>query len=277
VAYKTIMVQMGLRQPSDELLRVAAHLRERFEARMIGVAACQPVPMVYGDGYSGFVDTQTTSICEDVLQDELRAAEAQFRAELQHGSLPIDWRQAYSVDAVCDYLASEARCADLVMTSATTADPLDAARHASLGELILRAGRPVLVVPGEGARIPFERIVIAWSDTREARRAVCDAVPLLRQARQVTVVEIAAKAAMSDALVRVQDVAQWLAGHGISAAVCVAPAHGASAATLDAILAEQDADLVVAGAYGHSRLREWAFGGVTHSLLRGGRCALLSH
>ena len=76
---------------------------------------------------------------------------------------------------------------------------------------------------------------------------------------------------------RLKDVTAWLESHGVKAIALVSESNGNDANSLDAILESQEADLVVAGAYGHSRLREWAFGGVTDSLLRTSRCALLSH
>ena len=94
----------------------------------------------------------------------------------------------------------------------------------------------------------------------------------------MTVVEIAAEDDLDAANARLADVAGWLKRHGIDATPVTAASPGDDAARLDAIVREQGADLLVAGAYGHSRVREWALGGVTRDLLlRAGRCALVSH
>jgi len=211
------------------------------------------------------------------LQSELRAAETEFRGALKGSGVTVQWRSTYTTDALPDYLASEARCADLIVTSVVTASPLDTSRHASIGDLVMRAGRPVLVVLEVNAGTTFDRIVIAWKDTREARRAAREALPFLAMAKHIAIVEIADEADLQTARGRVQDVAEWLLRHGIRAVPLAMQSYGDDASHLDSVLREQEADLVVAGAYGHNRLREWAFGGVTHSLLQGKHSALLSH
>lgn len=274
MTYKTLMAHLGLGQSNSELLRVVAKLGTQLGAKVVGIAACQPMQFAYSDGYVG---GEAIAACQDELESELRTAETEFQDALKATGTLLEWRSSYTTDALPYYLASEARCADLIITSVATADPFDSSRHASVGDLVMRAGRPVLVIPRTSARFPFDKIVVAWRDTREAKRAALDALPLLAAAKQVTVLEIADTPDVPAATGRVEDVAGWLALHGISAAPLVAPAHGDDATQLDSMLNEQQADLVVAGAYGHNRLREWAFGGVTHDLLKGGRCALLSH
>lgn len=108
-------------------------------------------------------------------------------------------------------------------------------------------------------------VVIAWKDTREARRAVADAVPLLRLALNVTVVTVAdERGQWVDQ--SVADVVGFLARHGVEARSKVLENSDDSGRLVEFIVANH-ADLVVSGAYGHSRLREWAFGGMTRSLL----------
>lgn len=272
--YKTLMIHLDVGQPNTELLKVAGELSTRLGARVVGIAACQPMPMVYADGYTSGA---ALADCQDELISELRSAEAEFREVLKGSKAPLEWRSDYTTEALPYYLASEARCADLIITSAATTDPFDSSRHASVGDLVMRAGRPVLVVPQAGAKLPFDKIVIAWKDTREARRATVDALPLLALAKHVTVLEVADKTDVPTALRRGEDVVHWLAAQGIAAAPLAVSSHGDDADQLEGLLKEQNCDLVVAGAYGHNRLREWAFGGVTHSLLKAERCALLSH
>lgn len=148
----------------------------------------------------------------------------------------------------------------------------------------MQAGRPVLVVPAAVAALTMERMLICWRDTRESRRAVVDALPLLKKASHVTVVEITDAENLSNAKKRLDDVVSWLKTHGVLAtAVAPTPAPATAAATDDgsalfAVANEHCIDLIIAGAYGHSRLREWAFGGVTKDLLMNtNRCSLLSH
>jgi nucleotide-binding universal stress UspA family protein len=142
----------------------------------------------------------------------------------------------------------------------------------------MRAGRPVLIVPAGAKTIDLEDVVVGWRDRRETRCAVADALPLLRLAERVTVVEIEADAELTEARARLDDVVAWLGRHGVAAKALAAPASGVDVVMLEATAREQHAGLLVAGAYGHSRLLEWVFGGVTCDLLlHPGLCTLLSH
>ena len=274
MTYKTLMVQLAVGKSNAELLRVTGDLAARHDARIVGIAACQPMPFAYGDGYpsgAAIMDFQNE------IKADLRDAETEFRDALKASKAKLEWRSAYTTESLPYYLACEARCADLIIASVGTAGTLDTPRHTSLGVLVMRAGRPVLVVPHTGANTQLDRIVVAWKDTREARRAAVEALPILAFASHVTVVEVADESDMPAARGRVEDVASWLALHGIAAVSSAVTSHGDNFDKIDALLNKHAADLVVAGAYGHSRLREWAFGGVTHGLLKGGHCALLAH
>ena len=272
--YATLLVHMIVGRPNGAVLKVAGELAKLFGARTVGIAACQPVQFISGAEYNGGA---VVGILQDELQKETRATEAEYRAAFESAHIALEWRSSGASLQLPDYIAREARCADLIITSAVSADWFDSSRYVNIGDLIMRAGRPVLVVPHAGPSLPFQRVVVAWKDTREARRAINDAMPLLKAAKVVTVVEIASEVDEPAALGRVKDVTAWLESHGVKAIPLVSPAKGDDASRLDAILESQEADLVVAGAYGHSRLREWALGGVTASLLRTGRSVLLSH
>ena len=138
-------------------------------------------------------------------------------------------------------------------------------------------GATDLVVPPEAEYLKLSNVVIAWKDTREARRAVADALPLLHRAKDVTVVEVVEGAAdRAAAQAGVNDVAAWLGRHAVTAVGRVIHASDESD-QLDTLW-KNGADLVVAGAYGHTRFREWVLGGMTHNLLtRSRRCSFLAH
>jgi nucleotide-binding universal stress UspA family protein len=274
VTYKTLMAHLDVGNPNPEVLRVAGELAVRLGSKIVGIAACQPMQMVYGEGFTSgaaLVD------CQDVLKSELRDAEAEFREALKDSKATLEWRSDYTTEALPYYIASEARCADLLITSVAPANALDPSRHTSIGDLLMQVGRPILIVPHTGAKVPFERIVIAWRDTKESRRAAVEALPLLALASHVMVLEVAESHSLPNAQGRVEDVAVWLGHHGVTAIPLAVSSSGSDSSQIDSILTEHDTDLVVAGAYGHNRLREWVFGGVTHNLMGGSRCALLSH
>jgi nucleotide-binding universal stress UspA family protein len=121
--------------------------------------------------------------------------------------------------------------------------------------------------------------MIAWKDTAEARRAIAAALPLLKRAKDVQIVEIVDNdGEKRDAARHVADVAAWLQQHGIKAAATTELSAGNAGSHLDLLAAQNRADVVIAGAYGHSRLREWAFGGVTRHFIHAAKtCTLLMH
>ena len=138
----------------------------------------------------------------------------------------------------------------------------------------------MLIVPPEPVLAPTGwPAVIAWKDTREAQRAAAASLPMLRHASTVHVFERCEPGGRDAAIARLNDVVGWLGRHGIAADAHVGP-PGPTGIDEDILLfAEaQGAGLIVAGGYGHARLREWALGGVTHELLATAPvCVLLSH
>ena len=273
--YSTLMVHLHLGRPNTGVLRIAADLAERLKAGVIGIAAGQPMLMFYGDGFvSGDVFDQDRK----VLDAEMKQAEAEFRAALEHCGGPVEWRSSVVFALLSDYLAREARSADLVITEAASSDLFDSSRSVNTGDLVMQSGRPVLVVPADVSALKLDRVVVGWNDTRECRRAAYDALPVLRLAAQVVVVEINVADEIAPARARVDDVVAWLGKHGVTAEGRASLSSGDDASALVTIAQELGAGVIVAGAYGHSRLREWALGGVTRNLLRGtGVCSLLSH
>jgi nucleotide-binding universal stress UspA family protein len=132
-------------------------------------------------------------------------------------------------------------------------------------------------VPKPVTSLPLKRVAIAWKDVREARRAVRDALPLLQKAESVMIVEISEGG--DGSLQRLKDVAGYLNRHGIEiVAERVRPLEIGAADALLRLAHDENINLIVAGAYGHSRLGEWVFGGVTRGLLDESQvCCLFSH
>ena len=169
-----------------------------------------------------------------------------------------------------DFLATEARAADLLIVGRHEKGEVFI-HHQSLdiGDAVMKAGRPMLIVPPRKTSLAFNCVLIAWKDTAEARKAVSAALPLLKHAQEVMIVEIVSDDRARDAAAcRVADVAKWLKSHKVTASASAELSAGDAGSHLDAIGSESGVDVIVAGAYGHSRLREWVFGGVTHHLLQ---------
>ena len=194
---------------------------------------------------------------DSIRQDVERLAAAE--------GLSFEWREATG-DAY-DVAALHARYADLTVLGQTPPEGPEGRFILELPEhLVFTSGRPVIVVPYVGAYPTLgERVLIAWNASREAARAVNDAMPILERASSVTIIGVNPP---DQETIPGTDIATHLARHGVEAEVTVTHAEDISAG--DMLLsraADFAADLIVLGAYGHSRTREWAMGGVTRHLL----------
>jgi nucleotide-binding universal stress UspA family protein len=262
MSYKSILVNLDIDGPIVPVVKAAAELAGRFQARLIGFcAAAAPMPMA-GPESAGLA-AETWIQMRDDIQSRFKDVHDNFVKAID-GNVVSDWRE--TLDHPTRALAEASRAADLIVMGAIEgAATGDAYRRADPGSVALQAGRPLLVVARDTKQVLAKKVVVAWKDTREARRAVADAVPLLKWADRVTVVTVATEI---DQRVRdsLADVVAFLGTHGVNAhpELIEAPDDFIGLFTfIDA----GDVDLVVSGAYGHSRLREWVFGGVTRSLL----------
>lgn len=259
---KSILLNLDIDGPVAPVTKAAIELAAAHQARLIGFCAAEaPLPMAYPEGGAMFVEAWQQ------MRTDIGTRFKEMRREFEKlvpGSIDSEWRDA--LETPTQALVGASRSADLlVMRAAKGASTGDAYRVAEPGSVVLQAGRPLLVLSDAGGHMPPKKIVVAWRDTREARRAVSDAVPLLRMADDVTVVTVSH--AMNEAVRQsAADVVTFLARHGVRSHSELLEGNDDSEELLG-FLAAADADLVVSGAYGHSRLREWAFGGVTRSLL----------
>jgi nucleotide-binding universal stress UspA family protein len=276
MTYSTLMVQLELEHQNDARLRVAGDLAEQFGAKLIGIAACeQSTPLYYADGAfaQGLAEQDRVE-----LERRLAETEERFRAAAKGRAQTVEWRSALA--SPTNYVAQQARAADLIITG-TNRDgwALDPARRLDPSALVMQVGRPVFFVPPEAEWLKLGTVLVAWKDTREARRAVWDAIPLLQRAQEITIAEVPEGGEGPEtARNRAHDVAAWLARHGVAADVLVPEAVDNASERLELIASDLGADLVVAGAYGHTRLGEWMFGGVTRDLVtRSTRCSVFAH
>jgi len=272
--YKTVLVSLALDRPNDACLAVAGDLAERFGARVVGVAASDlraPLYFAEGDYAQKLLEEEAAAI-----RKRLSELEAEFRAAVERRATSVEWRCARALST--PYLLQQARAADILVVGARAETIVDPGAAADPDDLVMQAGRPLVVVPPEVRWLDLRSVLVAWKDVREARRAVFDALPILAAAKDVTIAEIPDQGTdRADALSHVADVAAWLHGHGIVAGTVVPESTASVTEQLDKIAADTGAGAVIAGAYGHSRLREWILGGVTrHLATESRRCAFLS-
>lgn len=273
--YRTLLVHAGPSLASTHRVELAASLARRFQARLIGLGAenCEPVAAV--DPYAGQLVGEVYEQMMRQVDADLKAAEAAFLRDAAGGD--IEWRVERTTPGVA--MARAARAADLIITTTDEARGRDLYVALDPVDIILTSGRPVLVAPSGDGHLSAEKIVVAWKDTREARRAVADAMPFLVRAQDVRVQSICEPDEAGYAQTSADDVAAALRRHGVPARGEVRVASDAAVAVeLNAAADDLGADLIVTGAYGHSRVLEWALGGVTRSLLqKPKRYLLLSH
>jgi nucleotide-binding universal stress UspA family protein len=275
VSYRTILVHLNDSRRARKLLHYAAEIARAFEARLIGLhvsptfhgRAIDPnyprTPAIEGLQFSRDEEADCMrSIFEDITdRDRFKGEFRLYKAE-----------QCWPLDIV----AARAHAADLVVASQT--DPqwglsslLDYPEH-----IALASGRPLLVVPNatEVRALP-KSAIIAWNQRPQATRAMYEALPLLREARTVELLVIEERdddggldRRLDPQLLPMSAVAEALAAHGIRPSAVTSKSSGAPIGSqICARAEEQGADLVVMGAYGHSRLRELVLGGATQHML----------
>lgn len=269
MTYSTLLLHLDDDARARIRLDQATKLAHRFDARLVGLSCHRPAPWVGVPGaeYMG----------ADPATGELRRAEhvaaERDAAFLRH--CDVDGLASFELVTTDDEpsraIAERGRCADLVMLG--QADP-DAADHARQRELVDRvveqAAAPVIVLPYAGRFATLgETVLIAWSDSRETARAVADAMPFLKQARAVHVVYFDRSIGESGAVdsSRLEPVKRWLAGHGVKAQARIGFTRSDVGNALLSHAADVGADLLVMGAWSHSRLVERVLGGATRTVL----------
>lgn len=266
-----VIVSLDLGAAAADRVQLAASVAQRFEATLTGVAARQVPALI---AVNDIREAERIYEIEDRrAREQLAEARALFERAADRG-IQTAWRAALSEPTA--YLVAQARAADVVVVGRHgPADGDPGLLAVSAGALLMEVGRPVIVAPPGIERLAARRVVVAWKDTREARRAVQDALPFLSRADAVHVVALGPGAHEEGA----EDVATYLVGHGanVTTHLLPSPAIGAGEELLR-FAQREGADLIVMGAYGHSRLREWIFGGVTRDILQGTTlCCLMSH
>lgn len=268
----SIMVAVDDGRHARTRIRLAADLAHRFGARLVGAAACMPD---YPRGY-GETAVPMGIVMEEIRQDaltKLASAEQAFRNASCLNDR-IEWRS--DIAGLVPFLEGQSRAANLVVVGRSAEDEgVTPGMAVDVGDALMGLGRPVLVAPAGIEHLEAKRIVVGWKNTPQTRRALSDALPLLRRAEVVQVLRITD----ADDGAEVEDVVRYLTLHDVNASARVTVRSGWSVAEdLRKATREFGGDLVVTGAYGYSRLREWFFGGVTRDLLAETTvCCLMSH
>ena len=266
MSYKTIIVHLDAGRRNRERLDLAFNLAERFDAHLVGFFGLEALTVPT-------VPEAAPTLYDEMLKSRRRLAakvEDDFRGKMHKEQYTgkSEWRP--TLDDGFAGLEFHAKYADLVV--AGQPDPGGDGLPAWFAHrLVMSIGRPVLYVPFAGR---FEdcgkRVLVPWNASREAARAVKDALPLLRAAEETEVVTFEPeKVFLDDDALPDPDMGAYLARHGAKVTLANQPTSiDDVGALILSRAADNAADLIVMGAYGHSRLREMVLGGATREIFR---------
>jgi nucleotide-binding universal stress UspA family protein len=265
VGFKDLLVTLDPTDLGQERLRVATRLAQRHRAHLFGYYAFPTAGYIEGPGSAALADGMPAAAVERAsgpAGDVAEAVQLHFEEELRRLGLAGTW--LLSGDAVVADLTHRIRTVDLaVLGLGDPASGFSQLQGFRPEEVVLGCGRPVLGLPVANLPETLGRnVLVAWDGSRPACRAMNDALPLLAEAEAVTVLSI------GPAPVTAEAAAAHLGRHGVSASAHEIADAGMEVGAL--LLAQAEhlrVDLVVAGAYGHSRLREAVLGGASRSLL----------
>jgi nucleotide-binding universal stress UspA family protein len=274
---KDLLVHFGDSERAECHLAVACDLAKRHSARLTGLLVVAPSlgQQATFELAAGAIGAGTGSLSRSPASSPVEfdsaaanSLEARLLAAGQENGIHAEWHTAVgSATTVADY----ALYADLTIVSQWDPDRAVSNDFDKVPEAVLMAsGRPVLIIPYAG-NFPTvgRRVMVAWKREREATRAVNDALPILAKAESVTLVAVNPDAPGAHGMDSAGRMAQHLSRHGVKAEVERPIMKDIDDATvLLNAASDMAADLIVAGGYGHSRIREFALGGVTRTLLR---------
>jgi nucleotide-binding universal stress UspA family protein len=268
MAFKNLLVHVDDSKACAERVRAAIDLAIAHEAHLTGVYVIGDLPP------ETFESSYLLPEMREMLQQEggtrAEAALARFAEAAKRNEISFETRTDRGLyTAVADALVIHARYADVVILG--QADPDDGGGPRDLPEAVtLGSGRPSLVIPYIGPQATLgQRVTVAWDASREATRAVNDALPILTRAQAVNVVAVNPRETpFGHGEQPGADIAVHLARHGIKVDVQIIESREVDVANIIlSHIADQSSDLLVMGAYGHSRLRQLVLGGVTRTIL----------
>jgi nucleotide-binding universal stress UspA family protein len=274
---KDIVVNLSIGENGGPAGDYAVSVADTFGAHVVGIAfVFDPIVPISGTGYipAEVIDTQLAD-----NQSAAKAAIDRFAASASRAGVSAEpLTLSASAAGAGDQFGRLARRFDLAIVGQV--EPETSAVEELIAESTLfQSGRPMIVVPYiQKAPLKLDRVMVCWDGGRQAARAIADAMPILEKAGKVEIVIVANERGKEDEI-EGADMGQHLARHGLK--VDVKRISSGNIDVADALLshvADSGTDFIVMGGYGHSRLREFVLGGVTHSILRSMTApVLLSH
>lgn len=270
MTYKTITAVLSVAEDAEKVTQHALALAERHGAHLIGVHAETPIVVTIAAPME-FPDPNAIMEQQAQAQAVSRTIQKTFRTLAQRAGVPHEWRlftgsAGYSASGVID----SARASDLVVAAQLDANG-DGPSRADIEDLLYESGRPLCLVSDAvaGPETP-ERVLVAWNGTRESARAVFDALPLLKEAREIEIFTVDAHDSASEhAAFSGTEIASALTRHGLTVSVNSVSSGGDTVAhVINRRVSQTGANLLVMGAFSHSWLRHRLFGGVTSAMMK---------
>ena len=269
MSYKTILVCLTTTTNAERLTKIAADVARKFNAHLIGLHTLQSLIVYPGIALPLSADTEATF--RESQHREAEEIRKVFEQHTKSEDFVAEWRcvEARS-ETAADRIVEHARCADLVIMQQSDREHDRPDQVTIQRQVIEQSGRPVLVVPTYGQfDVIGENILVGWSATREATRSVHDAIPFMRQAKTVNILWVSENKSRDTYLSQTAgEMAAALDRNGVKANVSHRVSSGLPIG--DEILNEATdtgADLIVSGAYGHSRVYDFVMGATTPHLL----------
>jgi nucleotide-binding universal stress UspA family protein len=273
---KDITVYLNGLESDEGRIEQAAALCHRFDAHLTGLYL-NVLPEIIASADLGVAGSYDWSLHESAMENG-DVAEGLLRDRLLKATPLSEFRRRdLYPNGIAAAMAAQARVSDLTVVSRPYAEEASSLDVDVVEGALFGSGRGTLIVPATGPAVAeFPRILLGWRNSRESARAMAEALPMLRAAEQVFVAVVDEEGAPEeDGEEPAADIARHLGRHGVRVEVRHLSRWNH---TGEALLNEAKivgANLIVAGAYGHSRLREWVLGGTTRDLLRHGTVPLL--
>jgi nucleotide-binding universal stress UspA family protein len=269
MTYRSLLVLVNQDPLGRARSAAAIQLAAKLDCHLVGLAPTGLVDVpVFAEATTAY--TEFATLAWDTLRDRAQLAAHRFRNDCEAaGLMSFEAVVAESDEALA--LVRHAHCSDLTLVSqADPGAPGHADAQALVEQVVLHSARPTLILPYAGSfELPCRKAMVAWDDSREAARALSDALPLLRRAANVDVIAWNEKGAEIDATLRprLDALSKWLMWQGVSAEMRVETTGIGIADAMLSRAADLSADLIVMGAYGHARWTERVLGGATRGLL----------
>ena len=265
MTFKDILLHVDSTQFADARIAFAAQLAHIHEAHVTGLYLYPSWALpAYVDAH---LSAELLAQQYEKTEADVKTAQLKFEKQMRHHGLLTEWRVAKGNPL--DILVLNARYFDLSILGQSQDNMPGFVEFDFADNVALESGRPVLVVPSIGVnKLDIERVLVAWSGSRESVRAVNDSLPILRHAAKVFVLSVNLPKEEHDSDIPGADISLHLSRHGVQTDSEMI--MGADISIGDVLLsraADKSVDLIVMGAYGHSRFRELVLGGATRELL----------